>query len=314
MVAADEPTRSARGCLERAHPVQALEQRDAEGEDVAPLVDDVAAHLLGGHVRGRADELIGPGDEHLEGATGARPRRRREGVERRRRRGCHGAVEHPGQPRQAEVEHPDPAIVADQHVVRLEVAVDQAPCVGRGEPASGVDHDGDDLPPRTAGLEPRPQRLALDVLHGDEGLRAHQAGVVDGNDVRVRELGKRLGLALQPARALVRGAHAHQLQGDLAIELGIVRGVDDAHPALAQGPLDLVAAYAVPGDERSVTALWPRGRAGGDRRVVIHRRGPSSPGYAGRDRASGSTLGSHRNGGHRSSRAPRAPRGPAVAR
>jgi hypothetical protein len=66
------------------------------------------------------------------------------------------------------------------------------------------------------------------------------ADVVHGDDVRVRELGHRLGLADQPGAAELGVAGdlgAQQLDRDLAVELRVVRGIDDAHPTGAE-PLD----------------------------------------------------------------------------
>jgi hypothetical protein len=62
------------------------------------------------------------------------------------------------------------------------------------------------------------------------------ADVVDGDDVGVREAGERLRLAEQSgvrAGAAAAAAEEH-LEGDLAIELRVVGGVDDAHAALTE--------------------------------------------------------------------------------
>jgi hypothetical protein len=102
------------------------------------------------------------------------------------------------------------------------------------------------LPAALLGLEPHAERLALHELHGEEHLLLDAADLVDLDDVGVRELGHGPGLALHAglvARAVV-AAGAQQLEGDAAVELLVVGGVDDAHAALAEGAQDGEAADA----------------------------------------------------------------------
>ncbi len=73
-------------------------------------------------------------------------------------------------------------------------------------------------------------------LHRQEDLAVERPHVVDGDHVRVRELGERLRLAEQAAaraegRRLRQRIGAEELEGDLAPELGIVRRVDHPHGA-----------------------------------------------------------------------------------
>ena len=91
-----------------------LVQHRAEAEDVRPRVDLAALRLFGRHVRGRADDL---------------PPRSAATV-RVRRRGAIGRLE---QLRQPEVEDLDAIVVGDHHVRRLQVTVDDAGFVRRGE-------------------------------------------------------------------------------------------------------------------------------------------------------------------------------------
>jgi hypothetical protein len=62
------------------------------------------------------------------------------------------------------------------------------------------------------------------------------AGLVDAQHVRVVDARHRLGLAEQagPRFLGARDAHRQQLDRDLAVELGVVRGVDDPHAAGAE--------------------------------------------------------------------------------
>ena len=76
--------------------------------------------------------------------------------------------------------------------------------------------------------------MALDELHRDEHPIARRSGVVDHDDVGVRHLGGRLGLAHEAGAALrgVTGSvGAHELDGDLAVQIRVIGGVDFAHRA-----------------------------------------------------------------------------------
>ena len=106
-----------------------------------------------------------------------------------------------GLARDAEVDDARPALLVEQHVVGLEVAVDEPGRVRGGEPAPGRDEHVDDLAPGSRlGGEPALDRPARDELHRQEDLVLEHADVVHGDDVRVLEPGDRLRLA-QQARA-----------------------------------------------------------------------------------------------------------------
>ena len=99
---------------------------------------------------------------------------------------------------------------------------------------------------RFLSAQPVAQRAAGQVLHRQEDLALVDADVVDRDDVRVRQLRDRLGLAHQARLAARRDrpalVRAQQLERDLAIELRIVGGVDDAHRAGAEALEHEVAA------------------------------------------------------------------------
>jgi hypothetical protein len=137
--------------------------------------------------------------------------------------------------REAEVEDPQAPVLADQGVLGLEVAVDEAGLVGGGEAASGLQEHGDDLGPRPRLTQPLAQGLAAHELHGEEDLVAGLADLVDVDDVRVREPGEGLGLAEEGgAGPGVAARVVHELDGDLAVELLVVGGEDHAHAAVAE--------------------------------------------------------------------------------
>ncbi len=112
--------------------------------------------------------------------------------------------------------------------------------MGGGQPSTGRDeHPQDLVPAALLRLEPALEGVALHQLHRHEHAVLPRAHVVDGDDVRVRELGEGLGLLQQsPALALllpspVAVGRAHQLERDLAVELGVVGREHQAHAARA---------------------------------------------------------------------------------
>jgi hypothetical protein len=109
--------------------------------------------------------------------------------------------------------------------------------VGRGEPGAGGLEQREPLAPRPRLAEAVLQRAAAHVLHREEDAPLVDADVVHGDDVGVGEAGHRLGLSeearLHVDRLVAAGEEgAQDLDGHLAIELGVVRGVDDPHSAL----------------------------------------------------------------------------------
>ncbi|MCY1008945.1 hypothetical protein OV079_25985 [Nannocystis pusilla] len=204
---------------ERPLAVQRLVERHAQAELVGQRVGRAAAELLRRHVRRRPEQDA----------------RGRAGRLRPRQRDLVGVlvVVLVAEADQAEVDHADPAVAADQDVVGLDVAVDEAGRVRRRQAARRLgEHRRDLAPAPTLLREPCPKGHAGDELHGDEHLVAVEADLVDLDHVRVRQLGQRLGLAQQPilpARVRLAVAALQQLDRDLAVELRIVGRVDHSH-------------------------------------------------------------------------------------
>jgi hypothetical protein len=110
-------------------------------------------------------------------------------------------------------------------------------------------------------LEPRdvPGEVpTLDDLHAEVGLIVGLADLVDRDDVRVVELGDRLGLVPEPAQFCRAGQRTglDQLEGHQAIELVLAGPVDDAHAASSDLLEQLVLA-----EESGRPAHRPRRRA-----------------------------------------------------
>ncbi len=145
---------------------------------------------------------------------------------------------------QPEVGHADPAIRADEHIVGLEVAVDQAGAMGDREAARRRGEHGQDLPPAAPlAAQPARQGHAVDVLHGDEDLLADRADLVDGGDVRARQARHRLRLAQHGSAGGLAGQSdvgAQELQRHAPVKLVIPREVDHAHRARAEVAADRV--------------------------------------------------------------------------
>jgi hypothetical protein len=168
---------------------------------------------------------------------------------------------------EAEVEDADAAVVADHDVGGLEVAVDEAGGVGGGEALAGLAEHGGELGEGPAlALEPGVQGHAVDELHGDVDLAAEGADLVDADDVGVRQPGHGLGLAQEAgAGQVLAGLGVEQLDGDLAVELLVVGGIDDAGAAAAELAQDGEAADRG-GRGALLGARGGRGRARGRRR------------------------------------------------
>ena len=142
-------------------------------------------------------------------------------------------------------------VVADQHVVGLEVAVDDAARVRGGEPLRGLREHREHGGGRARLPEPRAQARARDVLHDEEHAAVVDADLEHGHDVGMRQPGHHARLGEQVGgRGLAeidgvagggdRLAGQH-LDRDLAIELGVARAIHDAAAAGAEHADDVEA-------------------------------------------------------------------------
>jgi hypothetical protein len=191
---------------------QKLVHHRANREDIAAIVHNLPGHLLRGHVVERPDQ---------------HPRHRHPGL---------------GDARDAEVEDLHAALVLHHHVRRLDVPVDDGHLVREAEAVAQLVDDGQlarDTRLRV-GPDDLGERLAVDVLHGDERLTIVLTDVEDGDDVRVPEAGNGAGF---PVEALPQLLHilAQQLDCDLALEDRVPGEVQRAHPAASDAVHDLKA-------------------------------------------------------------------------
>ena len=128
--------------------------------------------------------------------------------------------------------------LVDQHVLRLDVAVDDVARVRGAERARDLDRVGHRLGDREPSVAPDPllQRLALDVLEHDVRPAAVVlAGIDHPDDVGMGELRHRPRLAAEALELIGVARHlaVHQLDRDLALERLVERAVDGRH---APGP------------------------------------------------------------------------------
>ena len=141
----------------------------------------------------------------------------------------------------------------DEHVVRLDVAVDDPVPVREAERLQQLLRVGDRRVDRerAARHDQLLEAAPLDHLHGDVVGALRLAAVVDGDDVRMREPGGRLRLAPEALdeEVVLRVALVQDLDGDAAAELLVLGEVDVGHAAGAELPQDPVAAVEERVDE-----------------------------------------------------------------
>jgi hypothetical protein len=210
---------------------------------IASAAGEMVGIELAGRARALLDVLVGDGHRRVavEGLRRSAPRRARRrastgrcGVDvqplRLLGRQVGGGAEHGGgagdglvvdRAGDPEVGDLHGAVVGEQDVAGLDVAVDQAPVVGVGQGRADVGRRPPARGPRSARRPRSPAAAsALDQLHDDVGLALVGAGVVDGDEVGVVEPGDVAGLVLEPAREALVLAEAleQQLDRDLATE------------------------------------------------------------------------------------------------
>ena len=179
---------------ERRPAGQHLVQHDAERVEVGARVDLAPQRLLGRHVLAGAEHAAGLGQA--------------------------GLLQRAGDP---EVGHADPAVVADQDVAGLQVAVDAAAGVGGGEAVRDLDRDREGIGDRDHALlpEPLPQIGAVDQLEHEVRPAVHLAPVEQLDGVRVRDPLEHARLAIEARERLGRvgGVEVQELDRDLAAGL-----------------------------------------------------------------------------------------------
>ena len=201
--------------LERRNAGEALEEHAPECVDVGPGIDGAALDLFRRDVRDRSHEGL---------AGQARDRRR---VAREAEIAEVGVLGLAG---------------ADQDVRRLDVAVDEPEPVSRVERVADLGEQVERalVADAIARVDELPKVVAFDVLHRQEEDVALLAGGIDRDDVRVLQARGQLGLEEEPTpKTLVPGQlRPDHLDGDLALQVLVLREVDGAHRAPPEQALD----------------------------------------------------------------------------
>ena len=133
-----------------------------------------------------------------------------------------------------------------EHVLRLEIAVNDAGRVRPAEAAEGLRGEVErvedrEAPAREAGAEV----FAVEELHHEERLaRVGLAGVEDLDDVRAlhRRDSARFAMKARQRRGIRPSVDDHELQRDALADRDVLRLVDRAHPAAPEEAKDLVLA------------------------------------------------------------------------
>ena len=200
------------------------------------MIHGQAAHLLGGHVAGRAEHDTGIG-------------RQRRGHENARVR---GRIVIQSQFGQAKVENLDPTVPGDEDVLWLEIAMNDSAFVRCGEPVRDLEGQVDHLANRDrAAIHSPAKRLAFEHLGHDERHARIGADVVHRKNIGMVQRRGSAGFLLESMETIdVSGKRGGQhLDGDVAPEPRIVGAVDLSHSAAAQRRKDFVRAEPSAGCE-----------------------------------------------------------------
>ena len=225
VVLQDRGHRLGRRCaLEGPAAREHLVKHRAQREDVRALVGGQLLHLLGRHVADGSEAMARVGAGRYGGARA--PFRTHQ----------------LGEP---EVEDLDPTVAADEEVLRLDVAMDDALLVRGGQTACDLHGVVQRLARRQSGAaQDRAKRRPLQQLRDQVGGPVLGADVVDGEHVGVIQGAGGAGFLREAAQALfVPGERRRQhLERDLAAQSRVARAVDLAHASRAEGVEHLVRA------------------------------------------------------------------------
>jgi hypothetical protein len=247
-----------------------LEEDDAERVEIALGIDVLAQGLLGRDVVGGAQHAAVRRQPLLGQRAG-----------------------------DAEVRDLGRALLVDEDVLGLDVAVDDAVVVGGAQRAGDLDGVGHRLADGQAPVAADAvlEGLPFDVLEDDvrraqtvRVLVPFLAGVDDADDVRMVELRHRARLAAE-ALELVgvrRDLTMHELDRNLALEHRVERAVDRRHAAVADLCIEPVAPVEQSADLRGhrwIVRIWAAFMSGTARQLRDGWSGTGIP-YTGGDHAS----------------------------
>ena len=144
----------------------------------------------------------------------------------------------------AEVGHGRLALGVDDHVLRLQVTVDDAVAVSEARPLEHLADQPGSLLGSNAGVDHLLQRAAFEVLHRDVVGTFELAAIEDGDDVGVLKARGGLGLAAEALdELLVLGeARVQDLECNPPLQVTVVGEPDVGHATRADALKDRVAA------------------------------------------------------------------------
>ena len=141
-------------------------------------------------------------------------------------------------PGDAEVHDLDLAVAPDEHVPGLDVAMDDAACVGGREGSCDGGPDPGHLSRRqgAAASDDGGEVFPVDQLHDDVRAGRVLAVVVDRDDIGMRQRCGRLGLLPEPGREVrvLEVLRPQELDRHVATELRVGAAEDGRHPALPE--------------------------------------------------------------------------------
>ena len=145
--------------------------------------------------------------------------------------------------RETEVEDFHEAVVRDDHVLRLQIAMHDAALVRGGESVGDFAGDAQNIFQRHRAVGGELAKIAsFDELHGDVRDRIAAPDVVDRDDARMIQRRCRARFELEAAEMITarRQLGRENFQRDVALELRIARAINLAHAAGADRRDDLV--------------------------------------------------------------------------
>ena len=182
----------------------------ASGVNVGARVDVSAEDLFGSHVGESASDGLTSGDGFSRGAAG-------------------GSEAEFGQ---SEIENLEAAVRSDAEVAWFEIAMNDGVIMCGGKALGELRAERENVPLGERAIEEfLIEGNAFDELHDEIVAAVVGEEVEDGGDVGMVELGKSMGF-VQEATVGVGigdGAGVKQLDGDFAVEVGVVRAIDDSH-------------------------------------------------------------------------------------
>ena len=135
------------------------------------------------------------------------------------------------------------AVFPEQDILRFDVAVDDAASVGVMQGIGNRPSDVQSFGQRQTGADALLQGIARQVLHRQIVGLLIGGDVIDGDDVRIAELGNDPAFAKKTLSEFLIGGEDRldDFQGDMAVQRLLHGEVNYRHAALAEFALDLIA-------------------------------------------------------------------------